>query len=229
MNFIRRIVQNNADEWAHKKFVRFSLGDFEREEIIIKAGSTIQVSAGFEYLDVLLGIVSRLAKEDVIIKGKLAGKRKLSADLSNFGIEPKKISGKEDKADIDCVLPPPKFEEFFETFRDVFMLLTVKSGKYSVNPKKSIPKPGKLVEKFVTAKLDKSDYDLIKQEFLFDFEGKFKEARIKQVYKIMEIKVPKEYEKDFEKARTMATRKGKIIRNLIIDGKEFHKEYDFEV
>ena len=53
---------------------------------------------------------------------------------------------------------------------------------------------------------------------------------IKHDFIINEIVIPDELknEKDFAKIREMSRRKGKIIRNLNIDGKDVKKEIEFE-
>ena len=66
------------------------------------------------------------------------------------------------------------------------------------------------------------------KKYMIDKEVEnFKKVEIKHTFDITEIIIPKD-EKDFAKMREMAKRKGKIIRELDIDGKKLKKEMNFE-
>lgn len=226
MNFIRKIYEKNIDEKTHQKFVRYSIGEFEKEEFMIKKGSSfVQIKAGFEYLDVMFDLMAQCVNENVLLNGVIVTKNKIINELNEFGIEPKKVTGK--KYTIQETMSKEKFKEFVNKFNSYFLLLNVKSGKYSISVKKSIPKPGKLVEKFVTAKFDLKDLDLIKKEFLFDIKvDNFKNISIKHTYLIDEIIIPDEFKNNPEEARLNAKRKGRIIRKIDIDGKTEEKEIE---
>lgn len=228
VNFIKNIAENNIDEWTHNKFVRYSLGEFKKEEFTITKGSNfIQIKAGVEYLDVILKLMAELVKEPVSLNGIIVSAKDISQELDKLGIEPLKVTGK--KYTIEEELAPEKFKEFVEKLAEkTNLLLKLKSDKYSLSVKKSVPKPGKLVEKFLSAKFDLNDYDKLKEEFLFD-AGDFKKAVIINTYIITEIEIPKEFENDPALARLKAKRVGKIIRNINIDGKEETKEYELNV
>jgi hypothetical protein len=220
INFIKNILDGNVDEITHNKFVRYGKGNFEKEEFTVKVGSRIQVQAGFEYVDILFKILSEVITEPVTLKGEVVSTTKIADVFANFGIEPKKITGK--KYTIDEELSPEKFKDFMDVFGGYFLLLKASSGDNLISTKKSVPKPGKLVEKFVTAKFEKSFFDIIKKEFLFDCDvDKFKTASITHTYKINEIIFDEALvEKDPLKARLEAKRKGTIVRKIVIDGSE---------
>ena len=225
-NPIRNIYNNKIDEYIHRKFVRFSLGNFEREKIIIRIGKKdIKINAGFEYVDVFFRIMSELVKENISINGVIVTKKDILNELNEFGIEPIKVTGK--KYTIKTDLDTNKFKQFVEKFGNYFLLLNMKSGNYTISVKKSVPKPGKIVENFVKAKFDIKDLKTIKEEFLFDVDIDLKKAKkieIKQTYIIDELIVPDEYKNDFEKARIMAKRKGRIVREIDVDGNKIKKE-----
>jgi len=226
MNFIKNIYEKNVDEKVHQKFVRYSVGEFEKEEFMIKKGSSfVQIKAGFEYLDVMFDLIAQCVNEDVSLTGVIITKNKIINELNEFGIEPKKITGK--KYTIEETMSKEKFKEFVEKFNSYSLLIKLKSGKYSISVKKSIPKPGKILEKFVTAKFDLKDLDLIKKEFLFDINiDNFKDISIKHTYVIDDIIIPDEFKNNPEQARLNAKRKGRIIRKIGIDGKTEEKEIE---
>ncbi len=226
MNFIRKIYEKNVDEKVHQKFIRYSTGEFEKEEFMIKKGSSfVQIKAGFEYLDVMFDMIAQCVNEDVSLNGIIITKTKIINELNEFGIAPKKVTGK--KYTIEETMTSNKFKEFVEKFNSCFLLLNLKSGKYIISVKKSIPKPGKILEKFVTAKFDLKDLDLIKKEFLFDITvDNFKDISIKHTYIIDEIIIPDEFKNKPDEARLNAKRKGRITRNIDIDGKTEEREME---
>ncbi len=229
MNHIKNIFEKNIDEWTHKKFIRYGLGQFEKETFFMKkTGKGVTIQAGHEYLDVIFDFLSGIIDEDVPLKGVIVTKKKILPELQAQGIEPEKVTGK--KYTIDITLNPAKFKEFVKAFNQYALLLNLKSPNYVLKLKKSIPKPGKLVEKFLTAKLPKKDYEAAKKLFLFDNPGsEFKTVEIKHTYIIDKIDVPKQYENDPAQARLKATRKGKIKRLVNIDGKTTETEIEMNV
>jgi len=224
INFIKNIHDNAVDDNAHKKFIRYSLGEFEREEMKIKVTKNIKIIAGFEYLDTMFHLLSEVVKEDVELSGTIVSKSDILGELSEFGIEPTKVTGK--KHIIKATLTSDKFKDFVKVFSKYYLLLSVKSGTYDLKPGKSVPKPGKVVEKWLKATFEKTDLDLIKSEFLFDVKDDFKEAIVKHTYNIVDIEVPKEFENDPVQARLNAIRKGSIARLVTVDGSENSSEFD---
>jgi len=229
MNHIKNIKENKVDEWTHNKFIRYSCGTFEKELFCIKiGGKNIQIQGGFEYLDCMFDLFSKLIKEDVELKGVIVSKVDIKKDLDDLGIEIKKKFGK--KYTIEAVLDSNKFKQFVNKFNQFPLLLKLKSGNYSLSVKKSVPKPGKVLEKFLTAKFAKTDLNVLIDEFLFDSKvDKFKKVEIKHTYVIDDIKIPKQYENDPAMARLKAVRVGKIIRELNIDGNISKTEIKMEV
>jgi len=227
MNFIKMIFEGNTDEHVHKKFVRYSKGEFHKEPFEIKVGSKIQVRAGAEYLDAIFAYISQLVSDDVSVNGVIISKKDIKGELADLDIEPDKISGK--KYTIKKDFSAEKFREFIEKFNEYSLLLNINSGDYSVSTKKSIPKPGKNVEGFVRAKFQGKDLEFLQKEFLFDFQGKFKHAIINHTYVIDNIKVDENLVKeDPVKARIEAVRCGKIIREMQIDGETSQTETELK-
>ncbi len=229
MNHIKNIFNKKIDDWTHNKFIRYSLGEFTKELFVIKiTGKNITVQSGAEYLDSMWDLFSKLIKSDVELKGVIVSKADIVKDLEDFGIEIKKKVGK--KYTIETKLDAKKFKEFIEKFNQYALLLKLKSDVYILNVKKSLPKPGKVLEKFLTAKFAKDDLKFLTDEFLFDTKvDKFKKVEIKHTYVIENIDVPKQYENDPAMARLKAIRIGKIIREINLDGKITKSEIQMKV
>ena len=67
------------------------------------------------------------------------------------------------------------------------------------------------------------------RSFVFE-KPDFKRAEISHTFLIEQIDIPKELKSsdDFSKIREQAKRKGKIIREAVIDGQEIKREIEFE-
>jgi hypothetical protein len=227
MNFMKNIFGGNIDEAAHNKFVRYSKGTFEKEPFKINVkGSAIQIKAGFEYLDVLIGTVAELNTGNIDAKGMIVTAKDILKELKEMGVEPKKVTGK--KYTIEESFDADRFRKFFAKFRNAALLLNLNSEDFSLSCGKSIPKPGKPVEDFCKAKFPKGDLDKLKKEFLFDAPGDFKNAVIKHIYIINDFEIPKDA-KTPEEMRLKARRVGKLLREVDLDGKISRKEITLRV
>lgn len=85
----------------------------------------------------------------------------------------------------------------------------------------------KIDDKFCQLELNIKFWPQVKKELAFDIQNDFKKSLAVHTYIISEIIMPKG-EKDFEKIRLLAKRKGKITRKITLDKQEIVKEKDFE-
>ncbi|MBL7101066.1 MAG: hypothetical protein ISS23_03875 [Nanoarchaeota archaeon] len=226
MNFIKKIVEGDVDEAVHNKLARYGKGDYERGLMLIKKGKkNIRIKASHDWANDLFGLIAENIKKDAEVKGKILAFRDFKSEI---GLELKSFSkwGKLFTVELDLILTPEQMKLIYEKFNGDFLLLNVKSDDLKLSVKNSIPKPGgKVKDNFCSATLPLSVLD----EFAFDFDNDFSEAKIVNKFVITELIVPKEYEKDFAKARIMAKRKGKLVRLITVDGKNVEKEYSMEV
>ena len=217
MNFIKKIFEDKVDDLVKKQFTRFSKGQFERALITIKKSKDLKIKTSCEFSNDLVNIIAQNSKEKLRVKGKI---------ISFKDLEPKiearyQKKGKQFISDINTTIEPQQLRKLYEDFKDQHLLLTIKSKDFSLITKTVIPKPGKqLKDDFCKLTLPLKFLN----EFLFDTTQDFKEARIKHIYIIEDITIPKEYQNNFELARLNAIRKGKIIREITLDGKMITKE-----
>ena len=112
-----------------------------------------------------------------------------------------------------------------------YSLLDCSADGIELKVKKKLPRPSsksidKVNDKFCVMNLDIKYWPKVKDEFLFNLpDGK--KYRMIHKYEIKEIVMPKG-EKDFEKIRIMAKKKGKMTRVSEVDGKQSVQEIDFE-
>jgi hypothetical protein len=236
MNFIRKIAQNKVDADTHHAFIRYSMGEYPKEDFIIKKSSSgIKIIGGFEWVNVILKFTASLSKGDVELSGVVPTIKDISPILTKYGAQFETLCryGKSGKRfDLKAKMSAEKALKLFDELAGCYILLDLNSEERQVKvKKKETPKIGSPAEKFVTASLSKDDLAKVKSEFLFDVDVKdFKQIVIKHTYNITEIDVDEKLlEKDPAFARQEAVRKGVVLRTIIIDGVEQKKEYKFSV
>jgi len=202
MIFTNKIFESKIDESVHNQFIRFGPGIFENRALIKITITKDKLKLNTSY-DLVKDITWIIAEnfDKIEAKGKvIQGKNKQELDKELSGEELKKI----------C-------EE------NTFILLNLNFNNYSIKVGKSLPKPGKkLKENFCKCVLP---LKLLKE---FTDKENFKKAEISHTFIIEKINIPNQYKNNFAMARKMATRIGKIIRIIKIDGKEEKKEINFE-
>ena len=219
--FIKKIFQNKDDERVHSQFVRFSRGIFENRAVMnISRNGKIKISGTFELSSDLARFMAFLGKK-INVSGILMSREEIAG-----------LSGSMKKGVfVYEINEAVSFERLEEISKKAYCLLLDCDGEgITLKTKKTVPKPSpkgldKVNDRFCVAQIDIKFWSLVKSEFLFDLpEGK--KYRIINKYEITEIIVP-ENEKDSEKLRLLAKRKGKVVRKSIVDGNETVQEKNF--
>ena len=217
--FIKKIFLGRADDAAHRQFVRFGKGTYPgRAAVSLKKNGMIKVGGSFEYANDFARLASELA--DLQFSGIALSKEELQ------GLKGKKKSG----------VMEYEFSGNSEEVKNIAekaycMLLDAESDEIKLKTKKKLPKPGKSGElkvgdKFCILEADIKYWAAIKDAFLWDIP-ECKKAKIMHTYVIDEIVIPAG-ERDAEKIRILAKRKGRIIRKITADKNEMQKEAGFE-
>jgi|SRR3989344_1846858 len=237
MNFIKNAIEGKVDELTHKQFRRFSKGTFDKRAMfeIKKSKSDYSIKTTFEYLDGILIYLSGHIDRTAEVSGTIIGSGDLLSKARKYGLdgEPKSAMGVKKLELIPAKIEFSKLNEMVNEFKEEFLLLSLKSSDFELISKENLPKPGKSKsegsakpDKINFCKIKTSDAGLVR-DLLFDFNGDFRQAITEHTFLIEDFEVPKEYENDPAKARSMAKRKGRIIRKSAIDGKLQEKTYDF--
>ncbi|MBI2449868.1 hypothetical protein HYV49_06275 [Candidatus Pacearchaeota archaeon] len=216
--FIKKIFSNHPDEFVHRQFVRFGKGKYEQRAVIeLRKGNKIKLNSTFEYANDLVNLLKEFpAKFLGIILAKdeipgLQGKKK--SGLYEYEIN---MNSQELK----------KINNYY------FQLLDAEGDGIKLRMKKKLPKPGsgekKIDSKFCVLEADLKYWPQIKECFFWDLLDGIKKAAIRHTYIINEIVMP-EQEKDPEKLRTLAKRKGTIIRLIESDSQILNKEHELNV
>ncbi len=233
MNFIKKIFLDKIDNEVHKQFVRFSKGRFANRAIVrIKKGKKISIRTTFEYVNDLVKLAIDNCEGDVNVSGSIVGKD-ISKEL-NLEAEHTKRMGVA-KAELKPItLNKNELINLFEKYKDTFLLLNLDCNTCSLKCKQNVPKPGSVKQSEDEAEMKKVNFckatfnkDL-SDEFIWE-NKEFKDAEVNHIFVIDELVVPKELENDYARARIEAKRKGKIIRQLTIDGEKKAIEKDISV
>lgn len=222
MNYIKRIFENKADEIVHQRMVRYGKGEYESAIMEVKNGKNIKIKGTSDFSNDLFGTIAENIKEEAEVKGSLMAPRDFENEFEFTSYKKKKGAN---TGEIESTLKPEQMREIYEKFKTNFILLNVKSNNFSLSVGKKLPKPGgKVKEDFCKAILPKE----LLNEFVWETKD-FTNAKIRHIFIIKELIVPKEYENDYARARIMAKRKGTLKRILDVDNKIIEKEIEFNI
>jgi len=221
MNFIKKIFLKQPDEFVHRQFIRFGKGEYGKRAVLsLWKTKTVKIKSSFEFVNDFVLFVAGLggvtfngiiwSKEEI---GNLQGGKKAGKwiyNVENFAAD--------------------QVKEIAD--RIYYFLLNADGDGIKLRIKSKIPKPGKSEGKidvrFCQLELDEKYYRSAKDDFFWDLP-ECKKVNIEHKFVIDEIVLPKTDEEDFAKIREFAKRKGKVIREIDIDGKKSIKEIEFEV
>ena len=136
---------------------------------------------------------------------------------------------------IDTELSKNQIQGLFDKFQSALILLSFSTEKGTLKTKVKNPKSAKTKDN-EDGEEPKADFcsfktkdESIVKDLAFDVNKDYKKVFIKHTFEIDDLEIPKEYLNDFVKARLHAIRKGKLIRQVNIDGEQVKKEYILEV
>ena len=234
MNFIKKIFENKVDEKVHAQFTRYSKGNFENKAILdITNSKKIKIKTSSEFTNELVGLLANTIKNKTLVKGIIFSTRNLSSETDIKFDEIKSAIGVR-KHFVNQELTKEQILSLIEKFPHCSVNLSFKTDYGELKVKEKAPKSRKPSNK--EGNVPKADYCVLETEdkailkdYAFDIPNDFKKVLIKHTFSIEQIDIPKEYANNFELARLHAKRKGKIIRELDIDGKKEKRVCSFSV
>lgn len=233
MNFIKRVFDGDIDYPVHLQFQKFGRGGF-RDRALIKAkrsGEKYTITTSAEFAN---EFVEKVAEKLGKNKTKITGAIISTIDLSNeLDFKDKKQFQGVKRYIIDKEMSGEEILALLNKFPKAFFALSFGTGNTSIKIKPKAPKSGKPGNKQDEkpkadfCKLITSDKE-IAGSFVFE-KPDFKQAEITHTFIIDEIIIPDELKqsKNFARMREEAKRKGKIIREAVIDGKVMKQEKGF--
>lgn len=232
--FIKKIWQNETDDSVHSQFIRFSRGKFAGRFVTgISRNGKCKLNTTFELANNLVVFASSLVPK-IKASGILLTRENPKDLLQKLGINtPVKKKAAIFETNIDAELTQEQAEAMEK--EAYFMLFDCEAEGISLKmKKKKLPRPsksetGKINDKFCILEADIKHFPKVKEEFAFGIKEDFKKAYIKHTIEVNDVIIPpmEKGEKDFEKLRLNAKKKGKISRIITINGSEKSEEKDF--
>ena len=236
MNFIEKISKGETDELVHLQFQKFSRGEFKNKAQINAKNSKgkYTISTSPEFGNELVRTVAEKTGDE---KNKVTGAIISTADLTGkLNFKDKKQFQGVKKYIIEDEMSGNEIIKLLDEFPKAFFGISFSCQKdeTSLKIKPKAPKSGKPSTKGENSV--KADFckiitkdEKIGKGFVFE-KPDYKNAEITHTFSINEIKIPEELKKeeDFAIVREKSLRKGKIIREGMIDGEKIKKEIEFE-
>ncbi len=232
MNFIKKLVEGKVDEDVHRQFTRFGKGEYGGRFLLsLWKTKKIKIKSSFEFANDLVALCSEFG--NCKVSGIVMSKESLKNILKEKNIEGNVVV-KKGGLYYENIIPSQELSgEQLKALEEnsYSTLLDLESKDFKLKIKKKLPKPGKNEDKidgkFCQLEVDEKSYSKIKEDLFWDLPDA-KKINVKHKLFIENIIMP-EGEKDFAKIRELAKRKGKIIREVEIDGQKITKEYELEV
>jgi len=231
-SFIKKIFLGKTDEFVHLQFQKFSKGEF-KDRAMVKASKSkgaFSIGTTYEYANELVRSVAEKMKnnEKINVTGVIISTRDLTETDIKFNNK-KQFMGIKQYV-IEDTLNKEDIIKICDKFPTSFLALSFCIGEIDLKIKTKSPKSAKpgTSEKGPSidfCKIKTKDTNIIK-EILFDIDD-FKKVEVRHTYLINELIIPKN-ERDPLKMRENTIRKGKIVREINIDGKIIKKETLFE-
>ncbi len=230
-DIFKKIFSGNIDYSIHEEFIKFGKGRFENRYLLEgkKQKDKWRIKTSYEFTNYF--VRRCLENQDKInINGIIVCTQDLRNDIK-FNIEKIKQFAGVKQYVIDTRVESSEILDLMKKYSRAFYALSFSTPKNELRIKAKTPmsaKPSKKIEGRLKANfcLLKTDDKNIMEDLFFDFPD-FKEIKIKHIIQIDSIEIPKDVG-DAIKMREMAKKKGRIIRDIEIDGRVEKKEKEFE-
>ena len=254
MSWVAKIINGTPDEYTHAKLVKYGIGEHPGPRTKLTLSKTsIKFKADLDQeKDFLKGYLLGAPEGTHKVKGQLITYADLQDQYSQLDMPIiwKKSKGKGAsvfKAKVDEVAPLKDIKALFELDDPTsFYLLSINprdgTKPWKVTTKTSFPKGGPKEEDeekgekdpvFIKGALGNTPETLefILKTYLPDFrdkvDSKTKNIVIRNNFEILDIEIPDDPSLSFSEKRRLAKKRGKLVRVITIDNKEFEKEYEF--
>ncbi len=230
---IQKIFEGVFDEEGHSDFLKFGKGEFKNKYLVDakRQADKWNVKTGAEFANFLVQrCLEKIEDEKIAVRGAIISTFDLSGEVDFDIVKKKNFQGVRQLV-VDTEMEPKKILGLMEKYPRVFFALSFKTDNLELKIKPKAPKTAKAKKNEDGIKVDfcalkTKDADLVKELF-FDVGLDWKEARVNHLIKIDDIIYPKNIPP--EEMREKSKRKGILVREIVVDGKEVVREMDFEV
>lgn len=233
MNFIKKIFENKIDDYVHLQFSRFGKGIFENKALleINVSSKNVKIKTSAEFTNELVELLANTIKEHTKVKGMIFSTKDLGEESDIKFKEIKNAMGVK-KHFVDQELTKEQILNLIKKFPKASLSLSFETDYGKLKIKEKAPRAAKPGKKGNAPKADYCTFVTSNKEILndysFDVNIPYKKLFIMHTYEIEELVIPEEYKNSFSLARIHAKRKGKLIRKILVDGKQIEKNILFE-
>jgi len=233
MNFIRKIIEGKVDEATHRQFTRYGKGIYENNALIdiTKTKNKVRIKTSFEFANEFVEFLANTINGKTRVTGSIITTKDITKELT-FEISAISQFAGVKNYKIDCDLGKEEIITSMNNIPDVLFLFSFSTEQGDLKIKAKSSKSGKPSAKGKCEEA-RADFCMFKTnnmelafDLTFDVKKEFSKVFIKHTFKIDDIIMPDEYKNDFAKARIYAKRKGKLIRTVIVNGRQEEKTYD---
>ena len=225
MSYWNEIKEGKISWLTHKRFLRFSTGEFDKEPINIRINSkSSTIATGLFDRYELYEIITNLNPQKISAFGKFRGvidEDNLAVPLDEFVVSKTKRRGVFEY-EIDYSGGLKFVDVLFKNYG--YFLGTIKGESFEIKTKKSVPKIGKNVDNFIKIKVSRPIPEIVRKVFLIPEDLSLKRGSINYKVFVNEINIP-ENAKD---VREDSIRIGVIKRTLNFD-KSVSDEFNFKI
>lgn len=228
--FIKKIFDSRVDELVHLQFQKFSRGVF-KDRAMVKASKSAKgfsISTTNEYAqDMVRAVANLLGTHSTQVTGVIVSTMDLKGKVPSTGL--KQFMGIKQYV-ISGSMMGNEIITLIDSVPEAFFALSFSAGETILKIKPKAPKSAKPSTSEKGPKVDfcslKTTNENLARAFIFDAPASWKSIEVKHDFVINDIEVPAGISNPNE-MRRLAKRKGKIVRYLVIDGKESVHEKPF--
>jgi hypothetical protein len=230
---IKKIFDSACDEEVHGDFLKFGRGEYKGRYLLEgkRQKDKWAIKTSPEFVNFLVKKCLSRANDRIFVSGIIISTIDLSKEIS-FEIKKKSNFQGVRKFQIETEVSAKEILGLMEKYPRIFFALSFKGDDFEIKVKAKAPKsgkPGKESEEGPKAdfcSLKTNDKEIV-NELFFEYPD-FENIVISHIIKIDDIVYPQNMASlKPEEVREQSKRKGKIIRKIIVDGKEEIKEVEF--
>ena len=248
MHFMTKLLRGVPDEAVHRVFVRFGRGDYEgpAAEISVAGSGKVSVKSSYEYQDlVAASFLKFVPGEAVKLAGSILSLEPLDDSLRELGIAAPPFVKKRAmllfESSISGDYARTQATSLYDQVGENAYVLCTLAGASGWSHKTKVQLPSPKKEESLEERLKFSStqapggvaflkelLSLLAPDFRDSLPASFSTLRLVNTYLIDDLVFPADREKlSSAELRQRTKRKGKLLRQLVVDGKEYHHEHLF--
>lgn len=228
---MKKIFSGKTDEDVHNEFVKFSKGVYPNRYLVEakRQKDRWAIKTGNEFANFFVRRCLEKADSNVDVKGVIVANSNVG-EAADFKIDRIKQFMGIKQAIVNTNTSPKNIIALMDRFPKAFFALSFSTKDCELKIKPKAPKSAKPASsgdkapKVEFCSLKTSDRGII-EDLFFDTPN-FETIGLKHTLEINQIIVPAG-EKDPAKMRELAKRKGKILREAMVDGKKINSSKEF--